>query len=151
MVFGFGKGKIDIIIEKYNFSPGDDIKGKIILKLKEPTRAKALKVGLIGEKAVTETRMINGRASSSQRNDCVFKFEMPLDGEKDYTEGEYDFEIKVPTSLSKPSLPQGVAGDVLKTIQILAGKESNVRWYVISKLDIPMGIDVSKRVQVNIG
>jgi sporulation-control protein spo0M len=151
MIFGFGKGKIDIVIERYNFSPGETIKGNIILKLKEPTHAKALKVGLLGEKSVTETRMINGRTTTNNRNVTVFNFEMPLDGEKDYTEGEYDFELKVPTNLAQPSLPQSAVGDVIKTIQILAGRESNVRWYVVAKLDIPMGIDVSKKIQINIG
>jgi hypothetical protein len=59
--------------------------------------------------------------------------------------------MKVPGSLSQPSMPQGVADDVLKSIQILAGRESTIRWYVVAKLDIPKGIDVSKKVQINIG
>jgi len=150
-MFGFGKEKINLIIDKYNFSPGDTIKGKIILELKKPTHAKAVKACLTGEKTITETRMVNGRTNINNKNVTVFNFEMPLDGEKDYTNGEYEFEIKVPTTLAQPSLPQGVAGDMIKTIQILAGKESNVKWHVIAKLDVPMGFDVSKKVQINIG
>jgi hypothetical protein len=150
-MFGFGKGKIDLIIEKYNFSPGETIKGRILLKLNKPIHAKAVKVGLLGQRTESKTVFTAGSATHNQSNDIVFSFEMPLDGEKDYTEGKYNFEMKVPGSLSQPSMPQGVAGDVLKSIQILAGRESTIRWYVTAKLDIPKGIDVSKKVQINIG
>jgi hypothetical protein len=150
-MFGFGKGKIDLIIEKYNFSPGDTIKGKILLKLNKPIHAKAIKVELLGEKSTSKTVITTGSTTHSQSNEYVFNFEMPLDGEKDYLEGEYNFELKVPGSLSQPSMPQGVAGDVLKSIQILAGRESTIKWYVIAKLDIPKGLDVSKKIQINIG
>jgi|GEM_PF-4695155 len=34
MVFGLGTGKIEIVLEKLSFSPGDTIKGKVSLKLK---------------------------------------------------------------------------------------------------------------------
>jgi hypothetical protein len=150
MVFGFGKKQIEVIIEKYNFSLGESIKGTIKLALNKPTHAKALKVGLIGERLTNTTRVQGGKVRPEQKKEHVFNFEMPLDGEKEYLQGEYNFEIKIPTNLSQ-NLPGGLTGDVLKTIQIIAGNKSNVYWYVIAKLDIAMGIDVSKKVQVNIG
>ncbi len=76
---------------------------------------------------------------------------MPLDGEREYSQGEYNFEIKIPTNLSQTSLPGSLAGDVIKTIQIFAGKETNISWYVIAKLDISMGFDISNKIQINIG
>jgi hypothetical protein len=76
---------------------------------------------------------------------------MQLDGEKDYFQGEYIFELKVPGNITQPSTPQGVAGDVIKAIQILSARESDVRWYVTAKLDIPMRLDVDTRVKINIG
>jgi len=149
-MFGFGKKEIEIFLEKYNYSLGENIGGKISLKLNKPTKAKALKVGLIGERLITETgRTTDGKISSHQRKEYVFNFEMPLDGEKEYSQGEYNFEIKIPTNISQ-NLPGGLAGDLLKTVQILAGNKSNVYWYIIAKLDIPMGIDVSNRIQINI-
>ncbi|MEM5790884.1 MAG: hypothetical protein QXP77_02465 [Candidatus Aenigmatarchaeota archaeon] len=142
-MFPFGKGKIEIILEKYNFSPGEIIKGRVILKLKEPIMARALKVGLIGEE-----KSFSGKKKSSTK---IFSFEMPLDGEKEYLEGEYNFELKIPSNLlTMPQIP-GVIGDVIKGIQILSGVGTRISWYVIAKLDIPSGLDVSKKVQVNIG
>ena len=35
-MFGFGKGKIEIQLSKYNYSPGDELSGTVILKLKKP-------------------------------------------------------------------------------------------------------------------
>lgn len=151
MLFGFGKGKIDIVIEKYNYSPGETVKGKLILNLKETVHAKSLKVGIVGEKTTTVTLTINGKTNTRHSNVNVFSFEMPLDGEKDYVRREYDFEMKVPGNLTQPSIPEGVAGDILKSVQILAGREGTIKWYITAKLDVPKGFDVSNRVQVNIG
>lgn len=151
LMFGFGKKQIEIILEKLNFSHGDAIRGKVILTLKNPTHAKALKVGIVGERTTTTTSTINGRLTTNTKNMTVFKFDMPLDGEKDYFQGEYRFELKVPGNISQPSTPQGVAGDVIKAIQILSARESDVRWYVTAKLDIPMRFDIDTKMQINIG
>lgn len=140
----FSKGKIEIILEKFNFSPGEIIRGKVILKLKEPIRARALKVALVGE----EQRFSRKKGSSKSK---IFSFEMPLDGEKEYLEGEYNFEIKIPQNLlTLPQIP-GAVGEIIKGLQILSGVGARISWYVVAKLDIPSGLDVSKKVQVNIG
>ena len=147
MIFGFGKGKIEVFLEKYNFSPGGTIKGRLSLKLKKPIRAKALKVGLIGEKTSTEF----GSKGSKRSTTHFFDFEMPLDGEKEYLEGEYNFEIKIPANVLQTPSPGGAVGDIVKGIQLLSGKDVRISWHVIAKLDIPSGLDISKKVQVNIG
>ena len=151
-MFGFGKKQIEIILEKFNFSLGDTITGKIILKLNKPTHAKTLKVGLRGEKISSHTTITPGRVSRSQDKSCIYNFEMPLDGEKDYSEGEYNFEIKIPANLSQNiPLPGGVVGDFLKGLQILANAGARIDWYVIAYLDISIGLDVSSKIQINIG
>ena len=150
-MFGFGQKKIDVLLEKFNFSPGDTIKGKVILKLGKPVSAKQLKVGLRGEKISSSMTMGPHGADRQRQKSYIFDFEMPLDQEKEYDEGEYSFEIKVPKSLSNDKMPSGVAGDILKGVEILANAQSRVNWYVIAYLDVPMGIDISKKVQVNIG
>jgi len=146
MVFGFGKGKIEVFLEKYNFSHGETIKGRITLKLKKPVQAKALKVGLVGEKATTQYE----RKGTSQSKTHFYNFEMPLDGEKEYLEGEYTFEIKIPANVLQAQ-PGGAVGDIVKSIQLLSGKDVRISWRIIAKLDISSGLDVSKKVQVNIG
>ena len=149
-MFGFGQKQIDIILEKLNFSRGETIRGRVVLNLKNSTRAKALKVGLIGEKTVRGERFVSGRKRTTRRKVTFFNFEMPLDGEKEYLQGEYTFEMKVPADAAQQSFPSGLAGNVLKTISILGG-ESSITWYVIAKLDIPMRFDVDTRVKINIG
>jgi len=148
MLFGFGKGKIEVVLENYNFSSGETIKGKVILELKEPLRAKALKVGLIGEKIVYE-RTSQGR--DVPRIIHIYSFEMPLDGEKEYLNGEYNFEIKIPADILQSRKPN-ILGDIdfIKGGLRITSTNERLSWYVIAKLDIPMGIDVSKKVQVNI-
>ena len=152
MVFGLGEKKIEVILDKFNFSPGETIKGKVILKLKKPVRAKQLKVGLRGEKITENIRTAGSKRTHHEEKSYIYNFEMPLDKEKDYLEGEYSFEIKVPTNLSKQNpLPPGAVGDFLKGLQILAGRDARITWYVIAYLDVPMGFDLSEKVQVNIG
>jgi hypothetical protein len=150
-MFGFGKKQIEIELEKLNFSQGDTIKGKITLNLKNPTHARALKVGIVGERIMRTTSNVNGRMTTSSNSTIVFKFDMPLDIEKDYFQGEYNFEMKIPGNITQPSTPPGVAGDVIKTIEILAARESDVRWYVTANLDIPMKLDIDAKVQISIG
>jgi len=148
MIFGFGKGKIEVILEKYNYSRGEIIEGKIILKLKKPIRAKKLKVGLRGEKITREI----GEKRPEQKKTFIFNFEMPLDKEKEYFKGEYNFEIRIPKNVLQNVLaPKSAIGSVLKGIQILSGRETRVNWYIIAYLDIPSGFDISKKVQINIG
>ena len=91
------KGKIEIKLSQFNFSPGDIIDGEIILRLKKPTQADSLQVGLIGEQR--QTRYRGGRSSTSTKR--VFDFQQNLDGKKEYQSGEksYPFKIKVPQDL----------------------------------------------------
>ena len=68
MVFGFGRGKFEITLEKFNYSPGETIKGKISFDLKKPTKAKGLKVALIGERITTSRQRGSSGRMGSRRN-----------------------------------------------------------------------------------
>ena len=148
-MFGFGKGKIEVFLEKYNFKPGETIKGKLNLKLKKPIQARQLRVSFYGMQSTTST----GIGSNSRENtrNYVYRFDMPLDGEKEYLEGEYNFEIAIPADVNKRgAMPGGTLGTALQAAQFLSGTISRTQWYVEAALDIPKGIDVKKTVQVNI-
>ena len=150
-MFGFGKKQIDVILEKFNFSPGETLKGKITLNLDKPVHAKQLKVALIGERISTiMERRPNGSTNPHQEKTYVFNFQMPLDGEKDYLQGEYTFEIKIPTNVLQNIPLEGKIGGILKTIQALSMTGAKISWFVQANLDIPMKIDISKKVQINI-
>ena len=145
MVFGFGEGKVDIILEKNNFKKGETIKGKVVLELNKPKKAKELRVKLYAEREIP--KISKGRRTRSK--EVMFSYPMKIDGEKEYTSGEYEFEIMVP-ELPEGELPGGTAGEVVKAVSFLAGTPSAPRWYLEASLDIPMSMDIKKKVQINV-
>ncbi|MFH1664242.1 MAG: hypothetical protein ABH986_05580 [archaeon] len=155
-MFGFGKGKIELVLEKYNFKQGETIKGKVSVKMNKPTKAKELRVLFAGEKTTSSSSVSFGSTRDNTKKTkkvFVHRFEMPLDGEKEYTQGEYPFEIAIPAGILEAggSLPEGAAGTAIKTIQFLSGSSSRIQWFVEAKLDIEKSFDVSKKVQINVG
>jgi hypothetical protein len=52
-MFGFGKGKINISIQKTYYAPGDLISGNVALTLKKPVKAREVSISLIGEEITT--------------------------------------------------------------------------------------------------
>jgi len=163
MIFGFGKGKIKVLIDNFNFSPGETVSGKISVELKKPILAKQLKIGLIGLETSTRTQMgpgfgIGGRRRSGishqRTRNTVYSFYMPVGGEKEYSKGEYQFEIKIPTDIlqEKPKAAEGVGGALIKTAEILGGTvRSRVDWYLEAALDLEKKLDIKNKVQINIG
>jgi sporulation-control protein spo0M len=131
MVFGLGEGKVDLILEKHSFTPGDVIKGKVVLELNQPKKAKELRVVLLAERVVYR--------SGKRRTQTVHRAPVVLDREKEYTSGEYNFEITLPQK-KEPEAPGGLLGDVVKAASMFVGP-SPLRWYVSAELDIPQCIN----------
>lgn len=149
-MFGFGKGKIEIKLDKYNYSPGETIEGTVALSLKKPLAAKELSIRLLGEQRISQ----GYGANRSDRTVRIFDFKQPLDGQKEYPAGEraavYPFKIKVPANIqNEQQTPEGALGVVVKAAQMFSGVESRTQWYLIARLDVK-GFDVVKRVQVNV-
>ena len=150
----FGKGRIDIIIPKTNFAPGDTISGNVVLAMKKPVKAREVNISLIGEQTTTR-----GGVTSTDRSQStvrIYDFKHRLDGEKEYDkEAEYHFEIKIPADLlnRQPQMPQmeGVLGQGFKIVQSLAGLGVWTNWYLLARLDVPSGMDINKKVQITIG
>ncbi len=154
-MFGFGKGKIGISISKYNFSPGDTIEGAISLNVKKPTKAKAVTIRLVGQQKTTRTtNMPNttnnfGAMQQQMRTAYIYDFKQPLDGEKDYNgDYNYNFQIKIPQNILGGM--NSMLDSVAKSLQAFSRQYSQVKWYLIASLDIPWGVDISKKLQVNI-
>ena len=151
----FGKEKITLMLEKYDYKPGDTIKGKVTINLKKPTNARKLEVSFIGRKmthqsGISAVGVATGRSSGSKTQyQTVYSFSMPLDGEKEYHTGDYPFEMKIPENLFQgtPDL-EGKLGSAVKVAQVLGGVSSRIDWYVKAQLDIPMGLDVKKSQKI---
>jgi hypothetical protein len=157
MIFDFLRGKLEILLEKFNFSPGEIIKGKVFLELKKPILAKQLKIELAGLKITTrQITSPKGTPTTQTTKEFIFHFEMPLDGEKEYLKGEYPFEIKIPENVlqAPQKVPEGILATLLKTAEIastIAGVSSRIEWYLEATLAIPKGFDMKKKVKINIG
>jgi len=165
----FGKGKINIAIQKTYYAPGDIISGDVALTLKKPVKAREVSISLIGEHRTTQTTpriggtMGGGGMSTSTTMNTVriYDFKQQLDSEKEYSQGrEYHFEIKIPadTLSMRPQMPgqEGKLGQVLKVAQTAATITGaipfqRIKWYLSAKLDVPGGLDISKKVDITIG
>jgi len=172
-VFGFDKGKINIMIQKTNYAPGDTISGNVALTLKKPVKAKEVSISLIGEEVTTgggDTAGWSGKRTSSgvgmtsggagsTRIQRIYEFKQQLDSEKEHSGGrEYRFEMKIPADILgvEPQMPEGALGQVLKVAQTVATvtgatARKRLKWYLSAKVDIPGGLDISKRVDITIG
>ena len=152
MIFGLGRGKIEITLEKYNFYPGETIKGNVSLQLKKPIQAEKLTVSFIGMKTVTQLVRASRGSSRRTRKMPVHEFELVLDREKEYFRGDYPFEIKIPDNiLQKSPEPEGTLGTIIKATQFISGGMTRVDWYIETSLSIPKALDMKKKVNITLG
>ncbi len=138
----FGAPKITLMLEKYNFTPGEIAKGTINLNLKKPTYARKLDVSLIGVRKV--------RKGNSWQWQNVYDFNMPIHGEKDYQQEQIPFELKIPPDILDARTSQqaiqdsledklGAAGKFISAVSVGTGK---TEWKIKAQLDIPKKFDV---------
>lgn len=148
MVFGFGEGKIELMLDKTAFSYGETVEGKLKLTLKKSKAARQLRVTIKAER--TTTTYSRGRRSI--RKDTMFSSDVVLDGEKEYSSpgGEYDFSIQVPGKDVIPARPEGKLGTAITAVQFLGGMASQIKWYLEASLDIPKTVDIKKSIQISV-
>ena len=160
----FEKGKINIMIPKTSFSPGDTISGDVALTLKKPVKARGVSISLIGEQKNTRVGGMRGggkEMSTTTQRIRIYDFKQQLDSEKEYSQGGgYHFEIKIPADIlsTKPQMPEigGKLGQGLKMAQAAAAMTGAIpfqqtKWYLLAKLDVPGGMDIKKKADVTIG
>ena len=161
----FGKGKINISLQKTGYAPGDTISGSVALTLKKPVKARGVSISLIGEQKNTRVGGMTGSQSqgmsTTTKNIRIYDFKQQLDSEKEYSQGqEYRFEMKIPADIlsAKPQMPElgGKLGQGLKIAQAAAAMTGAIpfqqtKWYLLAKLDIPGGMDIKKKADVTIG
>ncbi len=148
----FGPEKIMLKLEKYNYSPGDTIKGNVKLNLKKPTQARKIEVSFIGIKIQQQTGMGIGPTASSSRStnkSVVYDFKMPLDYDKEYQNDEYPFEIKIPEDIHHVSQKlEGKVGTALTALKAVSGIHGRIDWYVKAQLDVPKKLDIKKKQKI---
>jgi len=146
-MFGLGKGKIELALDKMNYAHGETINGTVNMTLKKSINAKGVIATLFAE--ATQTKFTgNGVQKQTTK---VFDFSIPIDGEKEYstTPYSYTFKIAIP-SRENVKAPEGVLGGVVKAAKFLAQGNNNTKWFVEVKLDVPKGFDLRKKQQINV-
>ncbi|HEX7364649.1 MAG TPA: hypothetical protein VF366_05745 [Dehalococcoidia bacterium] len=159
----FGKGKIQVTIPGTDFAPGDSISGEVVLTLKKPVKANGVSVSLIGEQKVTHAGSMGpgGRRTTTTENIRIYDFTQKLDNAGEYSKGrDYKFKIKIPSDIlsAKPQIPEmeDTLGQGLKIAQAAAAllgaiSAQRTKWYLLAKLDIPGGLDISEKTDITIG
>ena len=162
-MFGLGKGSIVISLQKFNYLPGDNISGNVTLTMKKPVKAREMSISLAGEQKVTRQVRTSSGVSSQTQTNRVYDFKQPLDGEKEYSgQAEYPFTIKIPVDLlgpamaaQAPPMPDALAAGlkIAQQFAALTGAASvaHIKWFLLAKLDIPGGMDISKEADIVIG
>ena len=144
----FGKEKITLMLEKYDFKPGDTIKGNISLNLKKPVHARKLEVSLIGKR---KTRHHTSRGSQTHY-EKIYDFDIPIAGEKEYQNEQYPFEIKIPSDILSDKTARDTMQDSLEDkigtagtfISAMTMGTYRIYWEVRAQLDVPKMFDVKK-------
>ncbi len=143
----FGKGKIAITLQRTDYIRGDTISGTVALTLDKAVKAREISISLIGEGTTTVTTPgifrgvgVGSGGTMSTTTKCTMRFydfKQQLDNEKEYGQGQqyYSFEMKIPA-------------DILNIRPQIIGQP---KWHLLAKLDIPHGLDISKKVKVTIG
>lgn len=153
----FGPDKLTLMLERYDYKPGDTIKGTITLNLKKPTQARKLEVGLIGIQTIYGNRSgvrvgSSRHRSSNTSREVIYDFYLALDQEKEYQNQNYRFEMKIPENIlqsqSKSQQFQDTLEEKLGTIGRFIGgmnvHQGPISWEVTAQLDIPLKLDVKK-------
>lgn len=173
-MFG-SKGKIDIVIQKFNYAPGDNISGNVALLLKKPVNAREMSISLVGEQLITNTEDIRRNGfimGDGARNRGTM---MPMMGRRRGREGMmigtrrekstttdrvrvYNFKQQLD---SEKEYSQGqeyyffemkIPTDILDMRPQATGPVQSypIKWYLLAKLDIPGRPDISRKVDITI-
>jgi hypothetical protein len=152
----FGKYKMALSLEKYNYKPGEKIIGNIKLDLKKSLQAKKLEVSYIGrrvdkQRSISIAGMASGSKGHSNRISYtnIIEFDMPVDGEKEYFDQNCPFEIMIPDDIlqNNPTL-EGKMGQASTALNMIAGLSSRIDWIVCAQLDIPKKFDVKQSQKI---
>ncbi len=144
MVLGIGEGKITLTLEKSIFSPGEPIRGKAILSLNQPKKARALRLDIMRVEKKGGVRIGPSSAGYKSSSRTNVEFTKQLSGEKLYRPGEsFDFEVLAP-SFALPQLPP--------ELSMVAGLFGAAlpRYFVKVSLDTQMEFDISEQVEIQI-
>lgn len=158
VVFGIGEGSIEIYLdkgeatpedalkgkeaylEKTTYLPGETIRGRLVLKLNKPKKAKELRIRLQRD---IKTTGRNHKGHPTHSTKTVLYSQIILGGEQEYSSGEYTFEIKIPPEIFPPSIGVILLGAVLKKAET-----DTMKLDLEAALSLPMSLDITRKTIV---
>jgi len=148
-LFHSKKGSVEIVLDKYNFTAGESVSGKIKLNVKSPFVSKHSFVRLFAQQKVR--RYVNGKMQTSMST--VFDYKYPLEENKQFSVTEepleYSFDIKIPNNFNNPA-SGGVVGKVVNVINQVSGVGA-INWYLIAKVNVKGSIlNIKKKIKINV-
>jgi hypothetical protein len=148
MVLGIGEGNINIVVDRTSFQRGETITGKVVLTLKQPKKAKGLRISLIAER---DAYRHDSKGRRTKHTETVFSNPLRLGDEKEYPTGEtsYDFKLTVP-DMGGSQQPSGVLGSVVGALAAMAANSSPIRWRLDASLDLPMSFDINRKLSITV-
>jgi hypothetical protein len=161
----FGRGKIDISIQKTKYAPGDTISGTVALTLKKPVKAREMTISLIGEYKTTVTSRGIGRRGVLPVHPGARGFgrvdrRMLMSEAVRKSAPKYDLK-KSTEAVTICGFREQLDGEIEYSqskryhfrIKITTDMPTSsvVNWHLLAKLDIPHGRDITKKVSITIG
>jgi hypothetical protein len=146
--------KITISLDKTNYKPGEEIRGKLNLVTNRPIKAKSLKISFIVEKLII-TPSSDG---PKERKYKIHHDEKMLDGEKEYTYESYSFSFHIPQDImmkiqkwkysSYYKQGQKIIEDL--GLQRFARFQDYNKFYIKAEFDMPLRLNIKNKKEIAI-
>jgi len=148
--------KLIISLQKAEYGPGEEIRGRIDFKTNRPVKASSFEVAFVAEKIVT-TPSSNG--PRRQKYD-IYSKEKKLGGTKEYNSESHSFAFQIPIDIFnkletwKDKKYYEKSMEVMNKIGVdmsrFATFEQHNIFYIKTRLKIPLGIDIKNQVELKI-
>ncbi len=168
-ILGIDVGDFDLRLDQPSYRLGDTICGTFEFVLKKPRAGSRVWAAV---KAIRTTKYTEkneeGRTQTHTEEDEIFADERHLDGQREYSEGRYEFAFRLPEHLEGFSLGgvdaaldrldgkyRGLAQGAWSLIQSKvapdAPKSDQIVWTVSAGVNFPWAISSKKSVRINVG
>jgi len=144
----FRKNKLDLKIERYNYKPGEIVKGSFYIDLKKTYEVRKIQVSLIGRR---KERYTDAEGETQYHFVNVYEFPLPIAPEGKYQYQQFHFEIKIPDTILEQCdqpidyNPDTTLGKIAEFSRAMSTNRTYpVEWLIEAQLDIPMRIDMTK-------
>lgn len=146
--------KITISLNKKDYFPGEEIRVHINLDFERPLKARSFIVSFIVEKII----ITPSSNASNHQNYKIYQSDKKLGGEKEYTYENHDVSFEIPNDVfvkiqkwfDESQYAKAIAFVDSLGLGKLANYQEKNRFYIIAKLDVPLGLDVSESIDANI-